>query len=402
MKLIRLIPIALCLAATFSGNAYSQQRGKERLYDPQNPQNFIVPGNPTAGPNLLAADLIFNPAPRPPAPVAPVDITRADIQEQIAAYNAAVEANNVWNQENIRLRNIAIYNSPYRAFVSSAPNTTSSNSPAIVLPKTAVTSQQTSQLVNVQVDTAMQVQTSAAVATPQTVQYVVNGKEITSPVYKSGYATGNDYGGSQYVSTASKISPNQAGAAFEAANQDMKINDPHGYNLAYGRVIAAAQMAAMTPDQRPAFDSYQAATPDQAYINVNGSFVPNPNYTGAPATPATSNTNVASNQVQAAPTASDYQTAAAAKMRAEAQAELSKGGPDRSAQMAKLAQMRSSVQGAAGGKQVSGQEIANSSDYGCAVAICVTKPDEPNCQDTLNKLTNQLRRGGSYPTCNKG
>ncbi len=402
MKLIRLIPIALCLAATFSGSAHSQQRGKERLYDPQNPQNYVVPGNATAGPNLLAADLIFNPAPRPPAPVAPVDITRSDIQDQITAYNAAVEANNVWNQENIRLRNIAIYNSSQRAFVSSAPNITSSNSPAIVLPKTAVTVQQSSQVATVQTDTAIQVQTAAAVTTPQTVQYVVNGKEITSPVYKSGYATGNDYGGSQYVSTGSKITPNQAGAAFEAANQDMKINDPDAYNLAYGRVIAAAQMAAMTPEQRAAFDAYQSTTPDQAYINVNGSFVPNPNYTGAPATPATSNTSAASNQVQPVPTASDYQTAATAKMRAEAQAELSTSGPDRSAQLAKLAQLRSAVQSTAGAKPVSGQEIANSSDYGCAVAICITKPDEPNCQDTLNKLTNQLRRGGSYPTCTKG
>lgn len=112
----------------------------------------------------------------------------------------------------------------------------------------------------------------------QTTQYNVNGQDINSPTYNAGYNPAYDYGGAQYSSTGSTTTPNQALAAYDAANAALKKSDPARYNLERSRVYEQAQMAAMTPQQRADFDFSQKNNPTEPYINQNGTFVPNPNY----------------------------------------------------------------------------------------------------------------------------
>ncbi|BBB70271.1 hypothetical protein UNDYM_6018 (plasmid) [Undibacterium sp. YM2] len=63
------------LAAAVSSNV---QTSSVRVYDPKNLQAFTASRNPTAGPNILASDLVFNPDPMPVVPASPSDIYRAD------------------------------------------------------------------------------------------------------------------------------------------------------------------------------------------------------------------------------------------------------------------------------------------------------------------------------------
>lgn len=111
----------------------------------------------------------------------------------------------------------------------------------------------------------------------QTTQYDVNGQSITSPVYNPGYNPAQDFGGTQYSSTGSTITPNEAVAAYERANAGLQRTDPARFNLERSRAYEAAQIAAMTPQQRKDFE-IQQGQPDQPYINQGGKFVPNPNY----------------------------------------------------------------------------------------------------------------------------
>jgi|GEM_PF-1665108 len=98
-----------------------------RVYDPTNPSAFVEPSNPGGGPNLLAANLVFNPDPRPDSvhslkyPVAVAGTV--DRGEQLKNYEIAYEKlcaeNNVWNQKNIEIRNQTLLASPYAAFANS-------------------------------------------------------------------------------------------------------------------------------------------------------------------------------------------------------------------------------------------------------------------------------------------
>lgn len=356
---IYLKSISLLVSLAIVHGALAQERGTERVYDPKNPSKFVNPNNPGGGPNLLAPDLVFNPAPRPAAPVAPVDITRPDIQDQIKKYNDAVEANNKWNQENISRRNQALANTPYSAFQTYSADPATAPSVDVVTTPAATTTVATSQSSSIagsgnQVQVLSAGQPGSNASTPSVSQYVVNGQQINSPTYSKGFNTSFDYGGQQYVSTGSKITANQALEVYAAANADLKIKDPDRYNLESGRVYEAAQMAAMTAEQRAAFDAYQSSQSDQEYINVNGSFVRNPNYAGGQAS-----VSVAS-ATGATQTPVDN-----------------------------------------GVRRISGAEIANSSAYGCAVVLCLAKPDEPTCAETLQKLHSQLKNGGGMPICKK-
>jgi len=99
-----------------------------RVYDPANPAAFASPSNPGGGPNLLAADLVFNTDPRPDSvnsikrPTA--EQGSAEWGEQLKNYEVAYEKlskeNNVWNQKNMQMRNDALAASPYAAFVTRA------------------------------------------------------------------------------------------------------------------------------------------------------------------------------------------------------------------------------------------------------------------------------------------
>jgi len=96
-----------------------------RVYDPANPSAFAEPTNPGAGPNLLAADLVFNPDPRPDSVHSlkyPVAGGTADRGEQLKNYEIAYEKlsseNNAWNQKNIAIRTQTLLNSPYAAFAN--------------------------------------------------------------------------------------------------------------------------------------------------------------------------------------------------------------------------------------------------------------------------------------------
>lgn len=96
-----------------------------RVYDPANPSAFAEPTNPGAGPNLLAADLVFNPDPRPDSVHSlkfPVATGTADRGEQLKNYEIAYEKlsseNNAWNQKNIAIRSQTLLNSPYAAFAN--------------------------------------------------------------------------------------------------------------------------------------------------------------------------------------------------------------------------------------------------------------------------------------------
>ncbi|MFZ6745643.1 hypothetical protein ACO0LC_20670 [Undibacterium sp. JH2W] len=96
-----------------------------RVYDPSNPAAFAEANNPGGGPNLLAADLVFNPDPRPDSvrslkrPTA--EIGSAEWGTQLKNYEVAYEKlskdNNDWNQKNITIRNQTLLASPYAAFV---------------------------------------------------------------------------------------------------------------------------------------------------------------------------------------------------------------------------------------------------------------------------------------------
>ncbi|MFZ6875336.1 hypothetical protein ACO0LF_24985 [Undibacterium sp. Di27W] len=95
-----------------------------RVYDPSNPAAFAEPNNPGGGPNLLAANLVFNPDPRPDSvhslkrPTA--EIGSAEWGTQLKNYEVAYEKlskdNNDWNQKNITIRNQTLLASPYAAF----------------------------------------------------------------------------------------------------------------------------------------------------------------------------------------------------------------------------------------------------------------------------------------------
>lgn len=97
-----------------------------RVYDPANPSAFVMASNPGGGPNLLAADLVFNTDPRPDSvnsikrPTA--EQGTAEWGEQLKNYEVAYEKlskeNNVWNQKNIQMRNQTLAASPYAAFVT--------------------------------------------------------------------------------------------------------------------------------------------------------------------------------------------------------------------------------------------------------------------------------------------
>lgn len=123
--------------------------------------------------------------------------------------------------------------------------------------------------------------TTTPVTTPtqgaQTSQYQVNGQTINSPTYSAGYDPTKDYGGKQYTSNDSSITPNQALAAYDAANASLKITDPARYNLERSRAYEAAQMAGLSPQERADWEILQGQ-PGEKMINVNGQFVPNPNY----------------------------------------------------------------------------------------------------------------------------
>lgn len=123
--------------------------------------------------------------------------------------------------------------------------------------------------------------TTTPVTTPttqqSTSQYQVNGETINSPTYNQGYNPAYDYTGQQYSSNSSTKTPNQAVAEYAAANQALKRDDPNRYNLEMSRVYEAAQMAAMTPQERHDWEINQGQ-PSEKYISVNGQFVANPNY----------------------------------------------------------------------------------------------------------------------------
>ncbi|MFZ6680486.1 hypothetical protein [Undibacterium sp. Tian12W] len=97
-----------------------------RVYDPANPSAFVSPSNPGGGPNLLAADLVFNTDPRPDSvnsikrPTA--EQGSAEWGDQLKNYEVAYEKlskeNNDWNQKNMKMRNQTLAASPYAAFVT--------------------------------------------------------------------------------------------------------------------------------------------------------------------------------------------------------------------------------------------------------------------------------------------
>ncbi|BBB63689.1 hypothetical protein UNDKW_5416 [Undibacterium sp. KW1] len=97
-----------------------------RVYDPANPSAFVSPSNPGGGPNLLAADLVFNTDPRPDSvnsikrPTAAQG--SAEWGDQLKNYEVAYEKlskeNNDWNQKNMKMRNQTLAASPYAAFVT--------------------------------------------------------------------------------------------------------------------------------------------------------------------------------------------------------------------------------------------------------------------------------------------
>ncbi|MBC3919152.1 hypothetical protein H8L32_16795 [Undibacterium sp. CY18W] len=119
---------------------------------------------------------------------------------------------------------------------------------------------------------------SGQAITPGMSSYQVNGQQIDSPIYASGYNTAFDYGGAQYGSFGSTVTANDALKNYAQTHAALKITDPARYNLESSRVYEAAQMAAMTPQQRADWDFSQNNQPDQAYINQNGAWVANPNY----------------------------------------------------------------------------------------------------------------------------
>lgn len=119
---------------------------------------------------------------------------------------------------------------------------------------------------------------SGQAITPGMSSYQVNGQQIDSPIYASGYNTAFDYGGAQYGSFGSTVTAKDALKNYEQTHAALKISDPARYNLESSRVYEAAQMAAMTPQQRADWDFSQNNQPDQAYINQNGAWVANPNY----------------------------------------------------------------------------------------------------------------------------
>ncbi|MFZ6779424.1 hypothetical protein ACO0LD_21545 [Undibacterium sp. Ji83W] len=99
-----------------------------RVYDPANPSAFAMASNPGGGPNLLAADLVFNTDPRPDSvnsikrPTA--EQGTAEWGDQLKNYEVAYEKlskdNNDWNQKNIKMRNQTLAASPYAAFVTTS------------------------------------------------------------------------------------------------------------------------------------------------------------------------------------------------------------------------------------------------------------------------------------------
>ncbi|MBI3729696.1 MAG: hypothetical protein HY254_15365 [Burkholderiales bacterium] len=99
-----------------------------RVYDPTNPSAFAMASNPGGGPNLLAADLVFNTDPRPDSvnsikrPTA--EQGTAEWGDQLKNYEVAYEKlskdNNDWNQKNIKMRNQTLAASPYAAFVTTS------------------------------------------------------------------------------------------------------------------------------------------------------------------------------------------------------------------------------------------------------------------------------------------
>ncbi|MFZ6735229.1 hypothetical protein ACO0LG_25140 [Undibacterium sp. Ji42W] len=99
-----------------------------RVYDPANPSAFASPSNPGGGPNLLAADLIFNTDPRPDSvnsikrPTA--EQGTAEWGDQLKNYEVTYEKlskdNTDWNQKNIQMRNQTLAASPYAAFVTTS------------------------------------------------------------------------------------------------------------------------------------------------------------------------------------------------------------------------------------------------------------------------------------------
>lgn len=102
-----------------------------RVYDPSNPSAFAEKSNPDGGPNLLAADLMFNPDPRPNPPVAPASMGgEAITAKQISEYDSAVADNNRWNQKNIQIRTQTLLKSPYAAFIGyQGPNAAAAADP---------------------------------------------------------------------------------------------------------------------------------------------------------------------------------------------------------------------------------------------------------------------------------
>lgn len=365
-----------------SSSSTGSARSTTRLYDPAHPENYLDPRNPGGGPNLLASDLIFNPDPRPAAPIAPTNIYGQNIKADIQAYDNAVAANNAWNQKNIELRYKALSNSAYKDFAVSAGNTGMSNNG-----QTAAGGASTIQSIAQSSNAA-----STADTTTSRTKYVVNGVEINSPTYQAGYDPRFDYGGAQYASKGTGITPNQAVADFRANNQDLIASNPDAARLAESREYERAQIERMTPQQRADFDLAQKQ-PDQEYINVGGSFIKNPNYSPDFET----RNNVLYNKAKNSQIAQqNNELVAQTKLAQSAQAEADYQ------QSREQAMTNSDKTAAQPPQEVSGQQIADSSDFGCAVALCLVKPNEPKCGATMSKFTSLMKRGFSMPSCNKG
>jgi hypothetical protein len=121
-KVAAVPPAAAPTATTIA--AVNTTHAPYRVYDPSNPSAFVEASNPGGGPNLLASDLVFNPAPRPDSPhsvpLPTAAYGSAEWKQQSQTYQATYEKlcadNNDWNQKNIQLRTQTLLASPYAAF----------------------------------------------------------------------------------------------------------------------------------------------------------------------------------------------------------------------------------------------------------------------------------------------
>lgn len=114
-----LVEVASAPASSVEVKTMTDSSGQVwRVFDPGNPSAFVEPSNPGGGPNYFAPDLVFNPDPMPPSPVAPSSVDGKGIPpEQIKAYEEAQQALIAWNEKNWQIKDQILQQTAYAPYL---------------------------------------------------------------------------------------------------------------------------------------------------------------------------------------------------------------------------------------------------------------------------------------------